>query len=63
MIYVPTDASCGLPLFMTIWLHFGMRFRCSGQLVKLGISTHNPRNEITFNVNRAIADTALRLFP
>jgi len=28
----------------------------------LGISTHNPRNEIPFNANRAIADPALRLF-
>jgi hypothetical protein len=31
--------------------------------VRLGICTHNPRNDSTFNANRAIADPALRLFP
>jgi hypothetical protein len=35
----------------------------SQKLVKMGISTHNPRNDAQFNAHRAIADQALRLFP
>ena len=35
----------------------------SRRLVKMGVSTHNPRNDAQFNANRAIVDQALRLFP
>jgi lysophospholipase L1-like esterase len=35
----------------------------SRKLVKLGISTHNPRNDVQFNAHSAVADQALRLFP
>jgi lysophospholipase L1-like esterase len=58
-----TDASVWLAAFSDYLTTFRDAIRRSGQLVKLGISTHNPRNEITFNANRAIADSALRLFP
>ena len=58
-----TDASVWLAAFSDYLATFRDAIRRSGQLVKLGISTHNPRNEITFNANRAIADPALRLFP
>ena len=62
MIYVQRMLQFGLPLFPIIWLHFGMRSGV-GSPCEIGISTHNPRNEITFNANRAMADPALRLFP
>ena len=42
---------------------FRAAIAASGKLVRLGISTHNPRNDKTFNAHRAIADPALRLFP
>ena len=58
-----TDASVWLAAFSDYLATFRDAIRRSGQLVKLGISTHNPRNEITFNANRAIADPALRPFP
>lgn len=35
----------------------------SRKVVKMGISTHNPRDDAQFNAHRAIADQALRLFP
>lgn len=35
----------------------------SGKLVRLGIWTHNPRNDSAFYANRAITDPALRRFP
>ena len=56
-----TDASVWLTAFSDYLATFRNAIRRSGHLVKLGIS--NPRNEITFNANRAIADPALRLFP
>ena len=58
-----TDASVWLAAFSDYLTTFRDAIRRSGQLVKLGISTHNPRNEITFNANRVIADLALRRFP
>ena len=58
-----TDVSVWLAAFSDYLTTFRDAIGRSGQLVKLGISTHNPRNEITFNANRAIADSALRLFP
>jgi lysophospholipase L1-like esterase len=58
-----TDASVWLTAFSDYLTTFRNAIRRSGHLVKLGISTHNPRNEISFNANRAIADLALRLFP
>jgi lysophospholipase L1-like esterase len=42
---------------------FREAIKSSGKLVLVGISTHNPRDDTAFNANRAVADTALRLFP
>ena len=58
-----TDASVWLTAFSDYLAKFRDAIKSSGKLVQLGISTHNPRNEIPFNANRAIADPALRLFP
>ena len=58
-----TDASSWLPTFSDYLAKFRDAIRSSGRLVQLGISTHNPRNEIPFNANRAITDSALRHFP
>jgi len=58
-----TDASVWLPAFSDYLAKFQNAIKSSGKLVRLGLSTHNPRNEIPFNANRAIADPALRLFP
>jgi hypothetical protein len=58
-----TDASVWLTAFSEYLAKFQDAIRSPGKLVRLGISTHNPRNEIPFNANRAIADPALRLFP
>ena len=49
-----TDASVWLAAFSDYLATFRDAIRRSGQLVKLGISTHNPRNEITFNANRVL---------
>jgi lysophospholipase L1-like esterase len=58
-----TSASAWLPAFSDYLAKFQDAIKSSGKLVRLGISTHNPRNETLFNTNRAIADPALRLFP
>jgi lysophospholipase L1-like esterase len=58
-----TSASMWLAAFSDYLARFQLAIKSSGKLVRLGISTHNPRNEIPFNANRAIADPALRRFP
>jgi len=58
-----TDASLWLTAFSDYLVKFQHAIKSSGKLVRLGISTHNPRNEIAFNANRTIADPALRHFP
>ena len=58
-----TDASAWLAAFAGYLATFQDAIKSSGKIVQLGISTHNPRNESLFNVNRAIADGALRRFP
>jgi lysophospholipase L1-like esterase len=58
-----TAASVWLTAFSDYLARFHDAIKSSGKLVRLGISTHNPRNETPFNANRAIADPALRLFP
>lgn len=58
-----TNAPAWLTAFSDYLAKFQDAIKSSGKLVRLGISTHNPRNEMPFNANRAIADTALRLFP
>jgi lysophospholipase L1-like esterase len=58
-----TDPSAWLTAFSAYLDTFRKAIKSSGKLVRLGISTHNPRNEAIFNANRAIADPALRLFP
>ena len=58
-----TDPSVWLTAFSAYLAKFQEAIRSSGKLVRLGICTHNPRNDINFNTNRAIADQALRLFP
>ena len=60
---VSTDPSVWLAAFSAYLDNFQKAIKSSGKLVRLGICTHNPRNDITFNANRAIADSALRLFP
>jgi lysophospholipase L1-like esterase len=57
-----TDASVWLTAFSAYLAKFQEAIKSSGKLVRLGISTHNPRNDTNFNTNRAIADRALRLF-
>ena len=57
-----TDPSVWLTAFSAYLAEFREAIKSSGKLVRLGICTHNPRNEIIFNANRAIADPALRLF-
>jgi hypothetical protein len=52
-----------LTAFSAYLAEFREAIKSSGKLVRLGICTHNPRNEIIFNANRAVADPALRLFP
>jgi lysophospholipase L1-like esterase len=58
-----TDPSVWLTNFSAYLATFQAAIEASGKLVRLGISTHNPRKDDTFNANRAIADPALRLFP
>lgn len=58
-----TDPSVWLTNFSSYLAAFREAIKSSGKLVRLGIGTHNPRNDITFNANRAVADPALRLFP
>ena len=58
-----TSASVWISAFSDYLSKLQDAIKSSGRLVRLGISTHNPRNETTFNGNRAIADSALRLFP
>jgi lysophospholipase L1-like esterase len=60
---VSMDASVWLTAFTAYLARFREAILSSGKLVRLGICTHNPRNDIAFNANRAIADPALRLFP
>jgi lysophospholipase L1-like esterase len=57
-----TDPSVWLTAFSAYLAKFQEAIRSSGKLVRLGICTHNPRNDINFNAHRAIADRALRLF-
>jgi lysophospholipase L1-like esterase len=58
-----TDPSVWLSAFSAYLATFQVAIKSSGKLVRLGICTHNPRNESAFNTNRAVADPALRLFP
>ena len=58
-----TEPSLWLKNFSAYLATFQAAIESSGKLVRLGICTHNPRNDVTFNANRAIADPALRLFP
>jgi lysophospholipase L1-like esterase len=58
-----TDPTVWLTNFSSYLAAFREAITSSGKLVRLGISTHNPRNDMTFNANRAVADPALRLFP
>lgn len=60
---VSTDASAWLAAFSAYLAKFREAIDASGKLVQLGICTHNPRNDVAFNANRAIADPAMRLFP
>ena len=57
-----TDASVWLAAFSDYLAKFRDVIKSSSKSVRLGICTHNPRNDINFNANRAIADPALRLF-
>lgn len=58
-----TEPSVWLTAFSAYLAEIREAIRSSNRLVRLGICTHNPRNDLTFNANRAIADPALRLFP
>ena len=58
-----TAPSVWLTNFSSYLAAFREAIKSSGKLVLLGIATHNPRNDTAFNANRAVADTALRLFP
>jgi lysophospholipase L1-like esterase len=60
---VSMDPAAWLSEFSAYLVTFQNAIQSSGKLVRLGICTHNPRNDGTFNANRAIADAALRLFP
>jgi hypothetical protein len=57
------DPSVWLTSFSAYLASFQAAIASSGKLVKMGVSTHNPRNDAAFNAHRAIADPALRLFP
>ncbi|MFY9954888.1 SGNH/GDSL hydrolase family protein [Bradyrhizobium sp.] len=57
------DPSVWLTNFSAYLATFRAAIASSGKLVRLGVSTHNPRNDTTFNAHRAVADAALRLFP
>jgi lysophospholipase L1-like esterase len=57
------DPSVWLSSYSDYLAGFRAAIASSRKLVKLGISTHNPRNDAQFNAHRAIADQALRLFP
>jgi hypothetical protein len=57
------DPSVWLTNFSAYLATFQAAIASLGKLVRLGVSTHNPRNDITFNAHRAVADPALRLFP
>jgi hypothetical protein len=50
----------GFPAYLAT---FQAAIASSGKLVRLGVSTHNPRNDTTFDAHGAIVDPALRLFP
>jgi hypothetical protein len=58
-----TEPSVWLTAFSSYLAEIREAIKSSDRLVRLGICTHNPRNDLTFNGNRAIADPALRLFP
>jgi hypothetical protein len=58
-----TESSVWLTAFSAYLAEIREAIKSSNRLVRLGICTHNPRNDLTFNANRAIADPALRLFP
>jgi hypothetical protein len=58
-----TDPAVWLAAFTDYLAEFQQAIKSSGKLVRLGICTHNPRNDVNFNAHRAIADPALRLFP
>jgi lysophospholipase L1-like esterase len=57
------DPSVWLTDFSAYLATFQAAIASSGKLVRLGVSTHNPRNDITFNAHRAFVDSALRFFP
>jgi hypothetical protein len=57
------DPSVWLTDYSAYLATFRVAIASSGKSVRLGISTHNPRNDIAFNARRAVADAALRLFP
>jgi hypothetical protein len=57
------DPSVWLTNFSAYLATFRAAIAPSGKLVRLGVSTHNPRNDTTFNAHRAVADAALRPFP
>ena len=57
------DPSVWLSRYSDFLAGFRAAIASSRKLVKLGVSTHNPRNDAQFNANRAIADQALRQFP
>ena len=57
------DPSVWLTDFSAYLATFQAAIASSGKLVRFGVSTHNPRNDITFNAHRAVVDPALRLFP
>jgi lysophospholipase L1-like esterase len=58
-----TDPSLWLTKFSDYLAAFQAAIEASGKVVRLGIATHNPRNDATFNANRVVADAALRRFP
>ena len=58
-----TESSVWLTAFSAYLAEIREAIKSSNRLVRFGICTHNPRNDLTFNANRAIADPALRLFP
>jgi hypothetical protein len=57
------DPSVWLAGFSAYLATFQAAIASSGKLVRLGVSTHNPRNDTTFDAHRAIVDPALRLSP
>jgi lysophospholipase L1-like esterase len=60
---VMMDPSIWVSSFSDYLAAFRTAIASSRKIVKLGISTHNPRNDVQFNAHRAVADQALRLFP